>query len=291
MALALSPKSTTTPPRGLLYGVPKIGKTTFLASAPGVAFIDLEDGLKEMDYIPRVAPLTLRELQGFLDEQIGLPKLEYQTLVVDTLDALERMIYLHLCSDGKVDSIEEFGKGFKKGYIRGGEVLQGILGQLDAINKKGVAIWLCSHAGTTNVKRPDGVEYSTYGLKGHPLFNGICVGWADLVLFANFEAFQVGDKRAKFAAGGDRKLYTQNTLHWQAGNRFGLPESMEFDYAAFDAEMKSLHRPTLESKVMELLSTSTFTAEQRAKLIACIPTLTPVRLRAMVEHCAKNQPT
>jgi hypothetical protein len=58
--------------------------------------------------------------------------------------------------------------------------------------------------------------------------------WADMVLFANYKTIAVAsDKDGKKykAQGGGRVMYTLHHPCWDAKNRHGLPEEMEFDYS------------------------------------------------------------
>ena len=57
--------------------------------------------------------------------------------------------------------------------------------------------------------------------------------WADMLLFMNYKIRSVamddkGEKRK--AQGGQRVIYTTHHPCWDAKNRYGLPEEMDFDY-------------------------------------------------------------
>jgi len=86
------------PPRILLYGVEGIGKSTFGSQAPKPIFIQTEDGLNEIncDKFPLArsyddVALALGELRA--------EKHDYETVVIDSLDWLERMIWDKVCQD------------------------------------------------------------------------------------------------------------------------------------------------------------------------------------------------
>lgn len=293
----LGPKTTTLPPRGVIAGVPGIGKTTFVCSSVHPAVIACERGLVGMEHIPQFEPSSYADVVKFLDECIGAASVPFETLAIDTLDALETMTYAAVVAEAaatnpKVKAIEDVGGGYGKGYMRGREFLEGVLQRLDAINKKHeVAIWITSHTGVKTNKQPDGVEFNHWGLKGNDKFNSIVLGWADMVLFANFQVFQSGDKKDKKAVGGDRVLYTEKSPQWEAKNRFGLPAEMPMEWSTLAAEMAALHRPTLEARAMTLLSSSTFTADEKKAHIKEIATLTPDRLRKAVAYFETKQDT
>ena len=97
-------------PRVVLYGPQKIGKSTFAAGAPQPVFIPTEDGLSglEVDHFP-----LAKTYQGVL-EALGALYEEahtYQTVVVDSLDWLEPLIWARVCQDQGQACIEDFGYG------------------------------------------------------------------------------------------------------------------------------------------------------------------------------------
>ena len=103
------------PPRIMIYGSEGVGKSTFGASAPGAIFIQTEDGLGEIDC--RKFPLAhslsevIAELTALRDEAH-----EFQTVVVDSVDWLERLIFDEVCREYGVRSIEKADGGYGKGY-------------------------------------------------------------------------------------------------------------------------------------------------------------------------------
>jgi energy-coupling factor transporter ATP-binding protein EcfA2 len=74
----------------LLYGKPKIGKTTILATLPNCLIIDLEEGTNYVDALAvRInSLLQLKELAG----EIVKAKYPYKYLAIDTVSALEDLV-------------------------------------------------------------------------------------------------------------------------------------------------------------------------------------------------------
>ena len=103
------------PPRIMIYGSEGVGKSTFAASAPNPVFIQTEDGLGELDC--RKFPLAhslaevLAQLTALRDEQH-----DFQTVVVDSADWLERLIFDEVCREYGVRNIEKADGGYGKGY-------------------------------------------------------------------------------------------------------------------------------------------------------------------------------
>lgn len=103
MAISLSSISRTTrnalPPRVVIHGAQKIGKSTFAANAFKPIFLPLEDGLSglEVDAFNGGSPLrSYDEVDQALVSLYKEPH-EYGTVVVDSTDWLEPLIWAHVC--------------------------------------------------------------------------------------------------------------------------------------------------------------------------------------------------
>ncbi len=103
------------PPRIMIYGSEGVGKSSFAASAPKPIFIQTEDGLSEIDTtkFPLAASYedVVAQLKAVLMEEHA-----FQTLVVDSLDWLELLLWDRVCADFGVKGIEKADGGYGKGY-------------------------------------------------------------------------------------------------------------------------------------------------------------------------------
>ena len=99
------------PPRIMIYGSEGVGKSSWSASAPNAIFVQTEDGLGEINC--RKFPLAhnlsevLAELTALRDEPH-----EFQTVVVDSADWLERLIFDEVCREFGVRNIEKADGGY-----------------------------------------------------------------------------------------------------------------------------------------------------------------------------------
>lgn len=231
------------PPRILIYGVQGIGKSTFGASAPAPIFLPTEDGLGVID-VPSF-PLA-RSYQDVLDALNVLitEDHEFSTLVVDSLDWLEPLIWRKLCEhesrpDKPVYSIEEFGYG--KGYIM---ALGFWREYIDGINylrdRKKMMILQTAHSDVKRYEAPDTDAYDRYIVKLHKGASALMQEHSDCVLFANYNTGVTQEKlgfnqtRKRAIGGGIRMLHTQEKPAYAAKNRYGLPESIPLDGNTWD---------------------------------------------------------
>lgn len=231
------------PLRVLLYGVEGIGKSTFGACAPAPIFLAPEDGTAHLDVHRLPVPETW-------DEVLEAPRMlaagghPYRTLVVDTVDWVEPLLWEHICQrDGKTD-IEAYGYG--KGYVAALDQWRVFVAELERLREKtGMAVILLAHSWVKPFKNPEGDDFDRYELKVHAKAGGLLKEWTDCVLFANWETFAAKDERTKRVKGvstGARLIYTTRTAAYDAKNRYDLPESLSLDWGEFCTAVAS-HQP------------------------------------------------
>jgi len=150
------------PPRLMIYGTEGIGKSTTAAGAPKPIFIPTEDGLDQIDCdsfpLARGYDEVVRALSALYSEQH-----QYQSVVVDSLDWLERLIWDEVCREYGVKSIEKADGGYAKGYTHALTQWREVLGGLDALrNERGMAVILLAHTKVEKFEDPESVAYDRY---------------------------------------------------------------------------------------------------------------------------------
>ena len=216
-----------------IYGTEGVGKTTFAANFPGVVFIDTEGSTKHMDVARFDPPETLNDVQDQLAYVLGNPE-KIGTVVIDTVDWLERLIFKAVCDEKKIQNIEDIGYG--KGYVYAKQKLQGLLDILDLIIQRGVHVVLVCHSMIRKFELPDEMgSYDRYTLKlNEKNIAPLIKEWVDMLLFVNYKTDIVtaSDGKTKKGKGGQKRvMYANHNACWDAKNRFGLPDEMPFDYA------------------------------------------------------------
>lgn len=234
---SISSDPVVAPPRIVLYGPHGVGKTTFGACAPSPILFPFEDGIGKLE-IARFPLLTswaeAQEAMGALFQEAH----EYQTVVIDSLDWLEPMIWAETCvRHGKKD-IEEFGYG--KGYLFASDVWREFFAGLKALREtKSMAVVLLAHTEIKQFADPNGEPYDRYQIKLQSRAAALAEEWADCVLFANFKTYitkaDAGFNRkiTRGTGSGERVLYTEERPGFRAKNRYGMPAELPFTWAAF----------------------------------------------------------
>ena len=227
------------PRRVLLYGTHGIGKSTFGSMAERPIFIQTEDGLGGIDC--ERFPLA----EKFEDVLAAMAELytgehDYRTVVVDSLDWLQALIYARVCQDRGVESIEDipYGKGYTFALARWREVLGG----LDALrNERGMTIILIAHAQIERFANPETDTYDRYSPRLQKLASALIQEYCDEVLFATYrvhtkttnEGFD--RKRVQGIGKGERIIRTTERPAHVAKNRLNLPDEFPLDWRIYDA--------------------------------------------------------
>lgn len=221
------------PQKAVLYGPEGIGKTTLAAAFPAPVFLDTEGGTDHLDVVRFPEVKTWADATRAIEQLASTPH-TFKTLVIDTVDWLEKRLAEDICRRANKTSIEDFG--FGKGYVVLAEEFAGFLNSLDSLMRhKGMHVVLLAHATIKKFEQPDAAgSYDRYELKLTKQVGPLVKEWCDLLLFANFfTKVAEGDNGRRRGVGGrERVLYTAHTAAWDAKNRHGLPEKLPF---AFDA--------------------------------------------------------
>ncbi|WP_163869630.1 ATP-binding protein [Myxococcus eversor] len=239
-----------TPSRIVLYGVEGIGKSTFGANAPAPIFLEAEDGTNHIDVARFPSPKTWQEILDAV-RVLTTDSHEYRTLVVDTLDWAEPLLWAHICQRDGVTDIEAYGYG--KGYTAALDEWRVFLAALDRLRRaKGMNIILLAHSQIRPFKNPEGEDFDRYEMKLHAKAAGLIKEWSEHVLFSNYETFAAKDSKTKRVRGvstGARLVYTTRTAAYDAKNRGNLPESMPLSWEDFAAALEA-QRPA-DPKALE----------------------------------------
>jgi hypothetical protein len=226
----------------------------------------MEDGLSGIDHVARFKPSTYPEVLEVCDSLLAEKTPSYKTLVIDTVDALERSIHRFICDrDGKT-GVEDYGYG--KGYKVAELELSLLLSRLEALReKKGMTIILLSHVHIKPFASPDGTTWDRYEMKGHKGFTGILREWPEACLFAVHEVFKVkerGELKEKTVAG-ERIIHTEWSPGWDAKNRLSLPPALPLSWEVFSEEVEKNRPRKLREKFTDLLKTAKIPEEERAR--------------------------
>lgn len=231
------------PLRVVLQGQEGVGKTTWASKCPGSVFLTCEDGGGMLDYARVLLP-TWHELREAVWQLQRDPQ-GIRTIVIDTIDGYERLLWADICEKANVDTIEEVGGGFGKGYTRAAEQMQQLIRDVGVLrDRHGMNVIVLAHVHVRSFNDPTGPAYDRYEMRLHKGTAALWSSWADAVLFACFDATVLkAGKQGRLKAAETmekgkatevrRVVYTTKEAAFDAKNRDGLPEELPLEWAAF----------------------------------------------------------
>lgn len=237
--------------RFCLYGPEAVGKSTLASCSRAPIFADIEDGTSWMD-VPRYpyhegpgghVPRSFTEVLDGVVDLIHNPH-DYGTLVIDTADRLETLIWDYMCQRDsgarspvnkggkKLTSIESYGYG--KGFNLALDEWARLCRLLDRLRVvRGMDIIILGHAAIRTFKNPAGDDYDRYNLRLNDRAAGFIKEWCDVVGFVTFEEFAARPddderQRVKGYSTGRRLLMLERTAAYDAKSRVpGAPDRIE----------------------------------------------------------------
>ena len=230
------------PPRLLIYGTEGIGKSTTAAAAPTPIFIPTEDGLDQIECASFPLAKTLADVDGALRTLIQ-EQHDFETVVIDSADWLERLVWDVLCEQYGVTSIEKVDGGYARGYTHALTQWRKLLADLNTLRtQRGMCVILLAHAKVEKFEDPEHAAYDRYSPRLHKHVTALLTEWSDAVLFATRKIITktedggFGRDRTIAAGlgrdGGERVLRTVGSPACVAKNRYSLPAELPLSWPA-----------------------------------------------------------
>lgn len=230
---------TNNPYRLLIFGIAKLGKSTFAAGSEKPIFIPCEDGL---DNIKTNAFPLCKTWQDVLECITSLYKEqhEFKTVVIDSIDWCEKLCHEAVSKEHNVDGIEKIGyaKGFSFSADKFNELLQG----LNALRlEKGMNVILVAHSEIRRFDDPLTDSYDRYQIKLHKTVGKMVTEWCDIIGFAQQEMVTKVEKEKGFKDArvipvdlGNRVLRLIGTANYDAGSRYDMPATVPLIWTEFE---------------------------------------------------------
>ena len=205
----------------LIYGVPKIGKSTFCSHADDALFLATEPGLKSLS----VFAIEVEKWKDILDAGAELGKSErFKTIVVDTIDIAYQHCLDHVCLAHSIKHPQDLEYG--KGWALVNKEFSRVIIKLATLGR---GLIFVSHSQDITLKTRTAEltkSVPTLGGKSRDFILGI----SDIVLYAEMTETKEGQQRILHAAPSES---------WEAGDRTGcLPETMPLDWTAVAENLK-----------------------------------------------------
>lgn len=210
----------------LLYGAPKIGKSTFCSRFPRGLFLATEPGLSCLD-VYSVQISTWADAVAAV-EAIEAAPARFSPIIIDTADRLWDLACSAVAKKAGVDVIADVGYG--RGYDRAEELFRALIMRIASLR---TGIVLTSHACAVTLQPPGSEKITRWAPSLEPKPLAIAEALVDVIMYAHAD-FTI-DRRTG-ARVETRLAHAAPSPLWVAGDRTGkLPASMPFSYHAYMA--------------------------------------------------------
>lgn len=238
MALSLASLRSSTmlmPPRILIYGPPGLGKTNFAAEFPAPVILDIEGGRPadvRAEDVPGWNETDLNSYDAVMEalQVLYTEDHDFQTVIIDTLDRFEPLLWARVCADNNWDKGIET-PGYGKGYVAADPYWRDLLEGLNALRRdRNMTVVMVAHSTVERFDDPQTVSYSRFDIRLHKRALAMVQDEVDAIMFLNQDVTtKVEDggfnkKRAHAEGGGNRWIYCEGRPAFTAKNRYGLPD-------------------------------------------------------------------
>ena len=249
-----------------LYAPPGLGKSTFAASAPKCLLWDIEKGAALIDAAKLAAPESWAAFKADLDELTSAPNLPYQSIAIDTLDALEALATEHVCKAGGKAALNDYSWGVGHALLVNEWRL--FLKGMETLRDKGINVILVAHEHRKTVNDPEIGSFDVFRPKLSDRVWGLTNENVDAVLFAQFEhGIKEDNGRKRAIISGRRVMRTQRSTGFLAKNRYGLPETLPLDWKAFEEHARPKDLEALKSELSRMLENPKVEQDTKDKVV------------------------
>ena len=206
----------------LLFGPPKIGKSTIASKFPGALFFECEPGLNELE----VFKVPTYNWADFLDacKLVSAGNHSFKTVVIDTADNAFKFCTDHINEKHGVEYEGDLGHG--KGWAFVKNEWHRVLTKLASLP---YGLVLISHSTDKQIETRTGTITRTVPTLPDRA-RSVVLGLVDMILFC--DAVSVKDKDGSQAV--QRVIRTKPNPNYEAGDCTGrLPETLPLDFDAF----------------------------------------------------------
>ena len=203
----------------VIYGPAGVGKTTFASNAKNNVVLQTEQGSGELKLrtLKDGVFTTYNEFISALRYIYANPE-SIDTVVIDSIDHLEPLVWNQVCEDHNWDSIESPGYG--KGYLEADRYWQRLIKALNRLRSdKNISIVAIAHDIVRIVNDPTAEPYDAHDFKLHKRAVALWKENADVIgLIRN--PVSVDQKTGKVKGGSTPTLYTRPSAAYIAKSRY-----------------------------------------------------------------------
>lgn len=206
----------------LVYGAPKVGKSSFASHFPDALFFECEPGLGELEVF-KVPTFTWPDFLAAC-KLVAAGDHPYKTVVIDTADNAFKFCSEHICAKHGVEYEGDLAHG--KGWAFVKNEWHRVLTRLASLP---CGLILISHAVDKRIETRTG-EHTKTQPSLPDRARGVVLGLVDMILYCDAVVRKDDDGRLQT----ERIIRSKPHPAYEAGDRTGrLPDVLPLDFGAF----------------------------------------------------------
>jgi hypothetical protein len=201
----------------LIYGRPKIGKSTWCAQCDHGLFLATEPGLNSLN----TYEITINNWEDILNacSEIAKGEHKFKTIIIDTIDNAYQLCCDYICAKYSIEHQSDLG--FGKGWALVNNEFKRVLLKLAQLN---YGLFMVSHTKSKEIPTRTGTLYKIVPSLSDGARN-IVMGLVDIILYCDTDIR--GNEQIRVA-------HTEPSDTFEAGDRTGkLPPIIELNYKNF----------------------------------------------------------
>ncbi len=242
------------PRKIVLYGPPKLGKSTLASSAKNALMVPTEDRVSHIDVNKTDLATSYDEILEIFDYLLH-EKHTYERIIIDTLDEFEPLLHQAICDKNNWKSlVEDANKevNFQKGLMyHAVEGWRKFLANCDTLRRNAMMdVILVAHAQTIKVNPPNHDSYDKWAMKIDKNAIPILEGWADIVGFYDKEIMVTKETKSTKSIG--KVVSTKKRILHLSGDSAAMVACNSYGFSDIEVPEESC------SDVMEWLLTGPY---------------------------------
>lgn len=210
------------PARLVVYALEGWGKSTLGANTEKPIFADVEGGIDQIN-VPAVKTSSNADMFALVHD-LQKSKHDYKTLVIDSIDAYEKILIQDTCKEHEKRNMEDFGFGRGFSYVE--SKIRVLLKEFDLLARNGMQIVILAHADIGSHTDPGEATYSRYQMRLNKRSANALLEWCDACLFGTLDI--VKEKNSAVLKSDSKRIFkTSSCASMQAKNRYKMPEEIE----------------------------------------------------------------